>query len=51
MNYRIAKKILTCKSTLHENPIRVHKAKKYLQSKSLGYYVETPSGNTFFIML
>ena len=50
MNYRIARKILTCKSTLHTNPIAVHRAKKHLIEIHRGNYIESPSGNTYFIL-
>ena len=50
MNYRIARKILTCKSTLHTNPIAVHRAKKHLIELHRGKYIESPSGNTYFIL-
>ena len=50
MNYRIARKILTCKSTLHTNPIAVHRAKKHLIEIHRGNYIESPGGNTYFIL-
>jgi|LauGreDrversion4_2_1035121.scaffolds.fasta_scaffold6703449_1 hypothetical protein len=51
MNYRIAKKILTCKSPLHSDPVAIHRAKKLLIKIHRGKYIESPSGNTFFLML
>ena len=51
MNRRIAKKILTCKSALHLNPHDVQRAKKHLIKIHRGKYIESPSGNTFFLML
>lgn len=50
MNYRIAKKILTCKSSLSNDYYSVSKAKKLMISVKKGYYVDTPQGNTYFIM-
>lgn len=50
MKYRIAKKILTCKSSLHTNNYSVFKAKQSCVRLNKGYFVESNSGHTYFIL-
>jgi hypothetical protein len=49
VNKRIAKKILTCRSTLHRVTSKVNQAKCVLVSEGQGEYLQTTMGYLFIL--